>query len=60
LPGIERFLHLLARTGMPAVPAGISENGRLILRFGPIITASELLRADDAALLTMQRIADLI
>ncbi len=60
LPGIARLLTHLARSGMPVVPAGISECGRLVIRFGELVTAEELLAAADAARLAMSRVAKLI
>jgi 1-acyl-sn-glycerol-3-phosphate acyltransferase len=60
LPGVERLLAHLAKAGMAAVPVGISENGRLVIRFGKVICAQDLLSARDAAELLMERVADLI
>jgi hypothetical protein len=60
LPGLERFLPLLAKRGWPAVPAGISENGRFLIRFGPVVKPEELLAATDAARLLMARVADMV
>jgi Acyltransferase len=60
LPGVERLLTHLARHGVPVVPAGVSEAGRLVLRFGPCVSTSELTGATDAAKLVMERIADLV
>ena len=61
MPGVERLLVHLAKRGLPVQPAGISEGqGRLIVRFGPMITSPEILAAADAARLTMRRIAQLI
>ena len=58
LPGIERVLKLLGR---PVVPCGVSEAGRLVLRFGPPVTAVELAAAGvDAARLVMGRVAQLL
>lgn len=60
LPGVERLLTRLAKAGMPVVPAGISENGRLIVRFGTPISVQELGSTSDAAALAMQRVTDLV
>jgi hypothetical protein len=60
LPGVERLVRQLARLGLPAVPAGISESGRFVLRFGRTVPAEELLAAPDAARLLMGRIGELI
>lgn len=60
LPGVERLIAHLGKRGMPAVPCGISENGRFIIRFGQPIAPKELVSAPDAARLCMQRIAGLI
>ncbi len=60
LPGVERLIAQLARTGLPALPAAIGETGdRLILRFGPPVPPDEILAAPDAARLLMSRIAGL-
>ncbi len=60
LPGIERFLVLLARSGAPVIPARVSEaNGRFVVHFGAAIAPPALLRSDKAAVLTMQAIASL-
>ncbi len=61
LPGVERLIAQLARLGVPAVPAGISESdGRFQIRFGTALAADELLRTDNAAQLCMDRVADLL
>lgn len=57
LPGVERLLVHLARAGVPVMPVGISEAGRLVLQFGDLIRPEEILAADDAGALTMKRIA---
>jgi len=60
IPGVDRLLAHLAKHGLPVQPARLSEGqGRLIARFGPTISCSDLLAASDPAKLTMQRIADL-
>ena len=59
LPGVERLLRQLAKSGWPVVPAAISEDGqRFVIRFQSAVSASELLRADDPARLAMDRIGD--
>lgn len=60
LPGIERLLGYLAKAGLPVMPAGITEHNRLIIRFGRLITAEQLLNADNAAVLAMQKLAELL
>jgi hypothetical protein len=60
LPGVDRLILQLARIGLPAVPAGISEAGRLVLRFGAPIPAADLLSARDAAAVCMARVAALL
>ncbi len=60
LPGIERFLVLLARAAMPVIPARVSEaDGRFVIHFGAAIAPSALLHSADAAILTMEAIASL-
>ncbi|MBM3761230.1 MAG: hypothetical protein FJW36_13395 [Acidobacteria bacterium] len=60
LPGVDRFMALLAKRGWPALPAGVSEDGRFIIRFGKLVEASEIAAAPNAAALLMGRVADLI
>lgn len=60
LPGVGRLIAHLAKAGLPAVPAGISEAGRFLIRFGAPVAPAELLAAPDAAALTMQRVAALL
>jgi hypothetical protein len=60
LPGVDRLVRQLARRGLPAVPAGISEAGRFVIRFGSPVASAELLAAPDAARLLMSRIAALL
>ena len=59
LPGVSRFLTRLSSLGVPVVPVGVSERGRLILRFGATISIDELRDADDAATLVLHRIRKL-
>lgn len=56
VPGVDRLIAQLARIGLPAVPCGISEAGRFVIRFGPAIGCPELLASSDAARLLMTRI----
>lgn len=56
LPGVDRLLLHLARAGVPAVPCGISERGRFVVRFGATLTAGMLLRSADPAALVMASI----
>lgn len=60
LPGVERLIGMLAQRGIPAVPCGVSEDGRFIMQFGRPIPAEELVNADDAAKLCMGRVAELL
>jgi hypothetical protein len=59
LPGVERLLALLAKSGVPVVPAGVSEAGRLIIRFGETITPDVICSSQHAGRLVMQRVRDL-
>lgn len=59
LPGVDRLIQLLARRGVPVLPVHIGEEDRLVLRFGALISPTELLAAPDAAGLVMSRIAAL-
>jgi len=45
--------------GVPVVPVGVSERGRLILRFGATIAIDELRDADSPAALVLDRIRTL-
>ena len=59
IPGVERLLSHLAKQGLPVQPVAISEGqGRLTVRFGPVISCAEVLLAQDAGRLAMQRIAE--
>jgi hypothetical protein len=60
LQGVDRLISHLARQGLPALPVGISEHGRFLIRFGKPISPEELNAADDAAALCMQRIGALM
>lgn len=60
LPGVDRLLVHLAKSGIPVQPVGISEDGRFVIRIGPTVGAAEVIRADDPARLAMSRIADLL
>jgi 1-acyl-sn-glycerol-3-phosphate acyltransferase len=60
LPGVDRLLRQLAKRGWPLLPAGISEESRFVIRFGPLVAAEELLETRDPASLTMQRIEELL
>jgi hypothetical protein len=59
LPGVDRLLTLLAKTGLPVLPARVSESGGLVIRFGVLISTRELVSSPNAAELVMNRIADL-
>jgi len=60
LPGVDRFLALLAKRGWPVLPAGISEDGRFVVRFGKRIATEELQSAANAADFVMGRIEELL
>lgn len=60
LPGVERLITLLAKTGYPVIPVGISEAGRLVLRFGEAIAPHDLLAAADSAALALERVRRLV
>ncbi len=60
LPGVDRLMAHLGRGGMPAVPAGISEAGRFVIRFGAAVPAAELAASPDAARLVLGRVAELL
>lgn len=56
LPGVDRVLRQLAKSGWPVLPCGIGENGRFVIRFGEPIRKNELLDAADPARLAMERV----
>ncbi len=60
LPGIGRLFGLLAERGWHVQPAGVSEAGRFVVRFGPPIAANLILRAPDAGELVLSRIGELL
>lgn len=60
LPGVDRFLALLAKRGWPVVPAGVSEEGRFVIQFGELIGVEELVATPDAAALVMSRVERLM
>jgi len=61
IPGVDRLLAHLAKHGLPVQAVGISEGqGRLVVRFGKTIQTGELVKADDPARLTMERIGGLL
>lgn len=60
LPGINRLIAHLAKSGLPVQPAAILETDRLIIRFGQTVSVHELLAAPDPAELAMKRIGDLL
>ena len=57
LPGVGRLLRQL---GLPVVPAGVSEDGRFVVRFGTVIAVHEIASAADAGDLVMSRIRQLV
>ncbi len=60
LPGVDRFITLLAKRGWPALPAGVSEDGRFVIRFGPLVPAEEILTAHNAAAHLMSQVENLM
>ncbi|MDX2270110.1 MAG: hypothetical protein NW208_18555 [Bryobacter sp.] len=60
LPGVDRFLALLAKRGWPALPVGASESGGFLLRFGELIPPETLLASPDPATHLMNEIRRLI
>jgi hypothetical protein len=60
LPGVDRVLRHLGTLGWPAVPCGVSEAGRFVLRFGPVVPALDLAESEDAAKLCMAAVAALL
>jgi hypothetical protein len=60
LPGVDRFMALLAKRGWPVLPAGVSEEGRFVIRFGPLIPADRLMGSSNAAELAMSHVAELM
>lgn len=60
LPGVERLIALLAKRNLPALPVGISESGRFVIRFGKLVTPGELLGSDDAARFLLRRVKELM
>jgi hypothetical protein len=56
LPGVERVLMHLKR---PVLPCGVSEDGRLVLRFGRVLSAAEV-GGEDAARRAMLAVAELL
>jgi hypothetical protein len=60
IPGVERLLGHLAKSGMPVIPICISESdGRLVFRVGRLVTTTEVVAANDAAELVLDRIRGL-
>jgi hypothetical protein len=59
LPGVGRLFKLLAERGWPLVPAGVSEAGSFVVRFGAAIAPGDVKLAADPAALVMSRIAEL-
>jgi hypothetical protein len=59
LPGVDRLFSLLARAGLPVLPARVSESGRLKVQFGRLIDTGELVSSSNAAELVMNRIGDM-
>ncbi len=59
LPGVDRLIAHLAKLGLPAVPVGISEADRMVIRIGAAVSVEELRSSRDAARLLMGRIQGL-
>ena len=60
LPGVDRFVALMAKRGWPAVPAAVWEDGRFVIRFGAPVQPTDLLNSDDPAALLMERVVALM
>jgi hypothetical protein len=60
LPGIDRLIGHLAKAGLAAQPAAISETDRLVVCFGRTVTPLELLQSKDPGQLVMERISELL
>lgn len=60
LPGVERLIALLAKRGVPAIPVGVSESGRFLIRFGRLVGAEDLVSSPDSAKLLLSRVQELI
>jgi hypothetical protein len=56
LPGAGRLFTLLAKAGLPVLPARVSESAGLAVRFGKLITIDEIVSSPKAAELVMSRI----
>lgn len=56
LPGTGRLLKRLARTGFSVQPAGISEAGRFVFRFGETMKPEEVIALEDPASAVMNAI----
>ena len=60
LPGVDRLLTHLGKAGLPLLPCGVCEAGRLVIRFGELIPAAVVAASPDPAAIAMQRIGDLL
>jgi 1-acyl-sn-glycerol-3-phosphate acyltransferase len=60
LPGVGRFLTLMARRGWPVLPAGISEQGRFVIVFGEPLTPNLIAASRDAGALVMEAISTVL
>jgi hypothetical protein len=56
LPGVDRLLRQLAKSGWPVLPVGIGEKGSFLIRVGEVIAAGDLVGAGDPAKLVMEGI----
>lgn len=53
LPGAGRLLRQFAKLGIPVLPVGISEQGRFVIKIGPLIPADALLASENPGNLVM-------
>lgn len=60
LPGVDRLIALLGKLKLPALPVGVSESGRFVIRFGRLVAHETLSESEDPAKLLLQRIQDLL
>ena len=56
LPGVDRLLRRLAKSGWPLLPVGIGERGGIVIRVGKCVSAGEVAESADPAKLAMDRI----
>ncbi len=56
LPGVDRLLRRLGKSGWPLVPVGISERGGIVIQVGECVAAGEIAESPDPAELAMEKI----